>query len=96
MGFLTILNYIAMGLGYMGILLVLIIVLWLLISSIKEKIEMKKWEKERVDEEKVNKILEKEKEQTTESAAAQPEKNNQPSQNNEELVDESGKLKMVG
>ena len=104
MGFLTILNFFAMGVGYIILLLGLIIVVWLIVSSIKEKIEMKKWEKERVDEEKVNKVLEKD--QTSESATTHTstptpsENNKEPNENKEEdkekLVDDSGNLKMVG
>ena len=107
MGFLTILNYFAMGVGYIILLLGLIIVVWLLISSIKEKIEMKKWEKERVDEEERQKILEKEKTSestTTPTSTPAPSENNkepamnnnEPTENKEKLVDESGKIKMVG
>lgn len=106
MGFLTILNYFAMGVGYIILLLGLIIVVWLIVSSIKEKIEMKKWEKERVGEDERQKILDKEKEQTSESATTHTstptpsENNKEPNENKEEnkekLVDDSGNLKMVG
>ena len=106
MGFLTILNFFAMGVGYIILLLGLIIVVWLIVSSIKEKIEMKKWEKERVEEDEKQKILDKEKEQTSESATTHistptpSENNKEPNENKEEnkekLVDDSGNLKMVG
>ena len=70
MGFLTIINYIAMGIGYFVSILALIFFLWLLGNAIKDKQQRKKWESERADKEKVEKILTKEDVQPQGSAAS--------------------------
>jgi len=60
MGFLTILNYIAMGVGYFVLLIVLLLFIWLLISTTKDKMQRKKWEREKAEKEKVEEIVAKE------------------------------------
>jgi len=117
MGFLTILNYIAMGVGYLVLLIVILFSLWLLISTIKDKMQRKKWEREKADKEKVEAMV-KEKEETTTTASPvietqqdqkstqqnitqstttlQTEKKEETAENKENLVDENGKVKMVG
>jgi len=118
MGFLTIINFIAMGIGYLILLLVLLFFSWLLIDNIKSKIQSRKWERESADKEKAKDILNKEGTEQgasskpvvapqssqpstnpvensaeTKSAESKPEeKNNKDSEN---LVDSSGKLKVL-
>jgi len=60
MGFLTITNYIAMGVGYITITFVVIFFLWILVNTIKERLERKRWKRVRADKEKVKNSLEKE------------------------------------
>ena len=98
MGVLAILNYIAMGVGYIVLALALAFVAWLLIDIIKEKHQRRKWEKERADKEKVEKILSKGSQETSESTASSDKDATQQSEeeaDEEKLVGESGKLKIV-
>ena len=95
MGFLTITNYIAMGVGYIVLALALAFAAWLLADIIKEKHQRRKWEKEREDKKKVEEMLTKEKHQTAESGAAETEQQSNTSEDKEKLVGESGKLKIV-
>ena len=99
MGFLTIINYIAMGIGYIIILLVLIFLLWLFVDIIKEKRQRRKWEREKADREKTEKILEEEKQTANphhvEHAHTHNAEKEAGHENKEKLVDETGKLKVV-
>ena len=95
MGVLTITNYIAMGIGYIVLALVLAFAAWLLVGIVKEKHQRRKWEKEREDKKKVEEMLTKEKHQTAESGAAETEQQSNTSEDKEKLVGESGKLKLV-
>jgi len=70
MGFLTILNNIAMGIGYVVSLLGIIVFIWISINTIKDKLERKKWKRERADKEKVQNTLEKEKQEVVQPVAA--------------------------
>ena len=104
MGFLTIINYIAMGIGYIILVLAILFFTWMFVGMINEKRERKKWEKESVDKEKVDKVLEKEKQESSISSASsnpdqqdteQQQSTTQTEKKEEKLVDESGQLKMV-
>ena len=99
MQFLTIINYIAMGVGYIVLALALAFAAWLLADIIKEKHQRRKWERERADKEKVEKILSKESQKTSEATASSDEdaaRQSEEEQSDEEkLVGESGKLKIV-
>ena len=88
MGILTITNYIAMGVGYAFLALILLFALWIFVDMIKDRRQRKKWEKER----------ERQKAQAAESkiGEAKQASNSEQTENKEdELVDESGKLKMA-
>ena len=105
MGFLTVLNYIAMAIGYIIIILAIAGVVWILIGLFKEKMQKKKWEEERLAKEKTEKILEEQKQQEKPVESVQteetkpslePEKKEQTELKEEEkAVDEKGSLKMV-
>jgi len=103
MGFLTILNYIAMGIGYIVSVLVLLFLLWVLIDGLKGRQKNKRLERESADKEKAEKILEKDAKPVTPDTTAQQNTKQTPTQtptantdqNKEKLVDESGKLKMT-
>jgi len=70
-GFLTILNYSAMFVGYMVLLLIIVFVIWFVYEEIKEKKQKKKWETERADKLKAEKIV-KETQAATSSTNPQP------------------------
>lgn len=98
MGILTIINYIAMGVGYIVLALALLFIAWLLVDIIKEKHQRRKWERERADKEKVEKIISKGSQETSESIASSDKDAAQQSEeeaDEEKLVGESGKLKIV-
>jgi len=96
MAFLTIINYIAMGIGYFVFILVSLFFLWLLIDTIKDKQQRKRWEKERADKEKVKETLANEnvEQDVAKPTASNPDENN-ADQNKEKLVDETGKIKIT-
>ena len=60
MGFITILNYIAMGIGYIVLLIVIMFTVWFFIETIKDKKRKKKWERENADKKKAESIIAKE------------------------------------
>ena len=99
MQFLTIINYTAMGIGYLVLALALAFIAWLLVDIIKEKHQRRKWEKEREDKEKTEKILSKESKKTSEATASSDEdaaRQSEEEQSDEEkLVGENGQLKMM-
>ncbi|HJN57293.1 MAG: hypothetical protein QF436_00515 [Candidatus Woesearchaeota archaeon] len=84
MGFLSIINGIAMVIGYIVLALVIIFLLWLLIDTIKEKRQRKKWERETGDKEKVKNILEKENKEPAQPATETQQNIEQSSQQNTE------------
>jgi|TARA_B100001971_G_C17652265_1_gene268613 heme/copper-type cytochrome/quinol oxidase subunit 1 len=105
MGFLTILNTIAMVVGYIILVLVILFLVWLLISMIKDKQQRKKWDRERTDKEKTAEILAKEgikaeeKPVVSESVQLEETKRSleteEQTEKKEEEVDDKGQLKIV-
>ena len=101
MGILTIINYIAIGIGYIILTLMLIFSLWLLIDFVKEKYQSKKRERENAEKENARPqgaatdtaASSSGTEQTTTSAHT--EKKEELIENKEKLIDESGKIKML-
>ena len=69
MGFLTVLNYIAMAIGYFILILILIFSVWMLVDTIKAKQQMRKWGRERDDKKKVEETLAKEKQESAKPVA---------------------------
>ena len=86
MGILTIINYIARGIGYILLTLMLIFSLWLLIYFIKENARPQGAATNAAASSSGT-------EQTTTSAHT--EKKEELIENKEKLIDESGKIKMV-
>ena len=95
MQFLTIINYIAMGIGYLVLALALLFIAWLLIDMFKEKHQRRKWEKEREDKKKVEEMLTKGSQGNSESDKDATQQSEESQTNEEKLVGESGKLKIV-
>jgi len=103
MGFLSVINIIAMVVGYIVIISILIFGIWILFYMLKEKLKRKKWEKEKSIKETTADILKEKGIETKESAETQPttetssseQTEKKPEENKEGLVDEEGKLKMA-
>lgn len=97
MAFLTIMNYIAMGIGYIALAFILLFLLWIIADALKERQKKKSWEKERADKEKVDKMLaDKEKSSQAQNPAEQSIVHVHSAKEDEEkVVDEKGQLKVV-